>query len=243
MDWHTSTIKPEPRYFEWVALRAHRKMGRKPLTAEQRAARCAKKLLDAEERRQRRLALKQHTKQALASTALSFTPGASCERDFDKLLTQVIHLVDCGRDPNVPLSYVAADGTPVGRTLYHMRCHQAYLKGHPDQASRRAQLELLGVDLSRMTKDEERWQTFQRAVLRYKSEHGTASVPALYRTPDGYRLGATVNGIRAKGTMLASSPHEFERRAWLQSTGVPRSGVNKSETWTTRPPTCMAANR
>lgn len=117
---------------------------------------------------------------------------------------------------NVPVSYTAPDGYPLGVRLKRVR--RAAADGTLDPAER-VSLEELGMTLT--SSDERSWNDFLAACDRYITTHGSlATVEKTYTDDTGYRLGARISYYRNlnNGTKTGSIPSQ--RRRELDNRGM-----------------------
>lgn len=90
-------------------------------------------------------------------------------------------------DLQVPLDYVAPDGTRLGKWIARQRSARKGSKGEHTHltAERIAKLEAIGMDW----RSEDPWEHRYELVRKYRAEHGNLNIPAQYKTADGIWLG------------------------------------------------------
>jgi Helicase associated domain len=102
---------------------------------------------------------------------------------FKRGFTETLKIKEKTGNANVIRSFVTRDGYKLGRWQSYMRCNYQAGRLAKDKIRR---LERTGFIWNLLEHSFERG--FQETI-RYRKLHGTPNCPALYTTPDGYRLG------------------------------------------------------
>ena len=133
--------------------------------------------------------------------------GLSCndKQRFIPILSQTLLYKERTGKPNAPISYKTPEGYQLGKWQSHQR--ENYKKGKlsPDRIKR---LEEIGFTWELL--DEQFEQGFQETLL-YKERTGNTNAPTIYKTPEGFRLGAWQSDKRNRYKKGKLSPDRIKR--------------------------------
>lgn len=122
---------------------------------------------------------------------------------------------------NVPIKYVAQDGTRLGAWLRKLRSANSESNNNQTKLTdiQKARLDEIGMVWS--GRHTTKWDVSYRAAIEYKKEHGDLNVPISYITDDGVRLGRWIQYQREtiRTTMSDEHREKLERigMEWEQS--------------------------
>lgn len=98
---------------------------------------------------------------------------------------------------DVPLKFVSADGTKLGQWINNIR----NARKRTDTTYRLLPEQIQALDALGMLwdkKGDRLWQKGYHEAVKYRREHGNLDVPTMYKSTDGYRLGAWISDQREK---------------------------------------------
>lgn len=115
---------------------------------------------------------------------------------------------------DVPLEYIAQDGTKLGLWISNMR---GAVRGGDNKHRLTAEqiAELNAIGMIWQTKKDRAWELGYVHAQQYLNEHGNLSVPTTFISPDGYKLGAWICDQRENALCLKE-----ERKSRLNELGM-----------------------
>ena len=115
---------------------------------------------------------------------------------------------------DIPLKYIAKDGTRLGTWVNGIRCaaHNPSYKGAQLTDLQRSRLDEIGFVWE--SKKNVRWAQCFEALVKYKKEYGNLDVPVSYVTEDGIRLGRWIRRQRSGSNTVSG-----EKRKLLSDLG------------------------
>lgn len=119
--------------------------------------------------------------------AIGMEWGNRNEAQWTKAYAQAKAYYEKHGDLQVPLDYVAPDGTRLGRWIARQRSARKGSKGEHTRltAERIALLDKIGMDW----RSEDPWEHRYELVRQYREEQGNCNIPAQYKTNEGIWLG------------------------------------------------------
>lgn len=139
----------------------------------------------------------------------------------------------------VPAQYRSPDGYALGRWISNLRQQRA--NGERQNLlneERVAQLDKIGMVWDAVS---ERWEQNYVEALHYYSENGSLDVPAAYKAPSGFALGAWLRNLRRlrRDKPEALSPEQIAR---LDAIGMSWGTATAPAGWLpTTPPNCTTS--
>jgi hypothetical protein len=94
---------------------------------------------------------------------------------------------------DVPATFVAADGFPLGKWLSRRR---ELFRAGALPSEQATELVTAGVDLAEQRRSQRLWREHVDDLVAFRREYGHANPAQRYVTPTGFRLGAWISGCR-----------------------------------------------